>query len=82
MFDAKENNINFLLNHFMDRVMELPMTPRECVRCAISACLRFAARAAVKLDISSDELKKELDSERIWSEADERSNGSGSGVLN
>lgn len=84
MDDNKENAINFLLNHFMDRVVEMPYEPRECVRFAITACLRFATRAALRLNIPIKELERQFQEELAWSESDIRSSGSGSGsgVLN
>jgi len=88
MNNYKETCINFLLNAFMDAVVVLPDLPTNNVRHGISACLKFASRAAIKLGIPPSELTRELQEEWMWNEADIRSKDSGSndsgssGVLN
>jgi hypothetical protein len=78
----KESAINFLLNNLMDVVEELPGDPRIGVRYTISACLRFATRAAIMLGLSPDEIEKELQEEWMWNEARIRSEDSDTGILN
>ncbi len=60
----RESNINFILNNFMDSVMKLPVrSASEAVRQAITACLRFASRAAIHLNLSIADVEQELEEE-------------------
>lgn len=68
----KEATVDFLLNNFMDFVDKIPFSPKIAVRYFISACLRFATRAAIQLGLSPDEIQKELQEEWMWNEADLR----------
>ena len=83
MKNDKNDTIDLILNNVMDVIFSLPFDPKSSVRYAISACLRFATRAAIRLHITPEELLKELQEEWMWNEDEIRNNGSNnSGVLN
>ena len=65
----KDSAIDFLMNDLVDNMMKLPFNPKVNFRYAIAACLRFATRAALRMHLSIEELKKQLEEEWMWNEA-------------
>lgn len=63
MIVNKDDLIDVLLNHFMEKVITLPNGHINNVKTAISACLRFVTRAALQFNIDKKTLLKELDEE-------------------
>lgn len=66
----KEETINFLLEHFMEKLVESGHRPDPGAYYAIEACLRFAARAAIDMGVSIEDLKKQLEEQWKWNEDD------------
>jgi len=62
----KKDTINFLLNKYMDLVVSLPYDPYVSIKYAISACIRFAIRASMSLNMSENEFNKIFEDEWKW----------------
>lgn len=64
MDNAEKNRvIDELLNSFMTKLVVLGIDANPGVEYAISACLRFATRATILMEITKEDLIKELDDE-------------------
>jgi hypothetical protein len=70
MDNEKEHTVNYLLDNFMNILISVSLDPKTSTRYAISACLRFASRAAINLNIPVGEILRELQEEWMWNEKD------------
>jgi hypothetical protein len=66
----KEEVISFLLNNFMDGIEDAGIPSDPGIFYAIEACLRFACRAAININMPLEELEERLKEQWKWNEDD------------